>query len=144
MIDCQYITFDTLFQKRKFFCVTTPIFDVKKKRFKHFFILYHLKQFQEKNQKKLKRMCTHFKKSREIKRMTTFSNELALVSFVQALFPKEKEVQIIVQQWIRRLHITFGWAHDLGKIVVDYVMFCFLSFHVMKKIYLLLLLVIII
>ncbi|ETO10801.1 WD-repeat protein, partial [Reticulomyxa filosa] len=77
------------------------------KKFKHFFILY-LKQFQEKNQKKIERN-------------------------------KKKEIQIIVQQWIRRLHITFGWTHGLGKIVVDYVMFYFLSFHVMKKIYLLLL-----
>ncbi|ETN99920.1 WD-40 repeat-containing protein, partial [Reticulomyxa filosa] len=35
---------------------------------------------------------------------------------------EEKEVQLIIQHWIRMLHIRFGWIQDFDKLVVNYVM----------------------
>ncbi|ETO02027.1 hypothetical protein RFI_35409 [Reticulomyxa filosa] len=33
---------------------------------------------------------------------------------------KKEEIQVIIQHWIRILHIKLGWIHDFDKIVVNY------------------------
>ncbi|ETO16069.1 hypothetical protein RFI_21292 [Reticulomyxa filosa] len=36
---------------------------------------------------------------------------------------EEEEIQIIIQYWIRILHVQFGWISDFNKLVINYVMF---------------------
>ncbi|ETO02720.1 viral A-type inclusion protein, partial [Reticulomyxa filosa] len=44
--------------------------------------------------------------------------------------PEENKIQIIIQHWIRILHIKFGWINHFDKLVVNYVTFYFiLVFH---------------
>ncbi|ETO07752.1 hypothetical protein RFI_29639, partial [Reticulomyxa filosa] len=33
---------------------------------------------------------------------------------------KEKEIQLIIQHWIRKLKIKLGWVHDFDKIIINY------------------------
>ncbi|ETO33726.1 hypothetical protein RFI_03379 [Reticulomyxa filosa] len=40
----------------------------------------------------------------------------------------ENEIQIIIQHWIRILHVKFGWANNFDKLVVNYVKFAFVHF----------------
>ncbi|ETO04454.1 hypothetical protein RFI_32941, partial [Reticulomyxa filosa] len=56
----------------------------------------------------------------------SFKNWLFLYLYcVYQLNQLEKEVQIIIQHWIRILKIKLGWINDFDKLVVNYVMFPF-------------------
>ncbi|ETO32188.1 hypothetical protein RFI_04928 [Reticulomyxa filosa] len=70
--------------------------------------------------------------------MTTFSNEKETLT--QPAFTRsEEEINLIIQHWIRILHIRFGWVHDLNKFVFNYVsLFIYLFFIQMSNIYLIL------
>ncbi|ETO28569.1 WD-40 repeat protein [Reticulomyxa filosa] len=64
--------------------------------------------------------------------MTTLANEKQILML--SLF-EEKEIKIIIQHWIRILHVKFGWLQDFDKIVVNYVtiIFMFDVFHLSSK-----------
>ncbi|ETO06564.1 WD-repeat protein [Reticulomyxa filosa] len=53
------------------------------------------------------------------------------------LYPKKNEIQIIIQYWIRILHIKIGRINDFDKLVINYVTFYFIFvFHLITtKIY---------
>ncbi|ETO01316.1 F-box and wd40 domain protein [Reticulomyxa filosa] len=56
-----------------------------------------------------------------IERMTTFYNEKQTSAYSALSEKEEKDIQVIIQYWIRILHIKFGWINDFDKLIVDYV-----------------------
>ncbi|ETO35549.1 G-protein beta WD-40 repeats containing protein [Reticulomyxa filosa] len=78
--------------------------------------------------------------------MATFCNEKQtsvqqeLVCFISSFLKEsEEEAQIIIQHWIRTLHIRLGWIQDFDILVGNYVMFFIrVSFNIFKYFLLLL------
>ncbi|ETO14540.1 hypothetical protein RFI_22827 [Reticulomyxa filosa] len=60
---------------------------------------------------------------KKLKKMITLNNEVpistqpVLVNFISDCLDN---IQIIIQHWIRILHIQFGWTHDFDKFIIDY------------------------
>ncbi|ETO34212.1 hypothetical protein RFI_02883 [Reticulomyxa filosa] len=52
--------------------------------------------------------------------MTTHANEKQ--TSMHSTLSKEKEIQLIIQYWIRTLKIKLGWINDFDNLVVQYVM----------------------
>ncbi|ETO34830.1 WD-40 repeat protein [Reticulomyxa filosa] len=52
----------------------------------------------------------------------------------QLPLPKEEEIPLIIQHWIKILHIKFGWIYEFDKLVVNYVMFIYFFFYAKQKI----------
>ncbi|ETO10601.1 hypothetical protein RFI_26776 [Reticulomyxa filosa] len=45
--------------------------------------------------------------------------------------PKEREIQLLVQYWLRTLKIKLGWINDFDNLVVHYVMsFCYIDYSI--------------
>ncbi|ETO05681.1 hypothetical protein RFI_31713, partial [Reticulomyxa filosa] len=56
--------------------------------------------------------------------MATFNNEKRS----STRLPKKEEIEVILQHWTRISNIKLGWIYEFDKLVVNYVMFYFLSF----------------
>ncbi|ETO06341.1 hypothetical protein RFI_31055, partial [Reticulomyxa filosa] len=95
-----------------------PSLNSKKKKFS---ILHHWRPIQQKNKSSCK--------------MTAFINHEQTLP--QPVVVKKIEIQIIVQNWIRILHIKFGWIHNFDKLVVNYVTFFYFYLNKNKQLYLL-------
>ncbi|ETO05527.1 WD-40 repeat protein [Reticulomyxa filosa] len=65
--------------------------------------------------------------------MTAITNEQEIA--VQLTLTEEDEVQKIIQHWIRILNIKLGWIHDFDKLVVNYVMFHFFLYSMLKLLF---------